>query len=150
MKKICIIITLLFMCFLLTGCGIKTTNCSLNNKQSNYEINTNYSINSKEGIVKNIKINQTIKSNDKKILKDFEKQINNQYEYNNRLYGGYKYSIKISEKELNSNVSINYSEIDMEKFVKDNAAMKEYVNNKNQLTLEGIKKLYRSTGAKCE
>ena len=38
---------------------------------------------------------------------------------------------------------------DLDKFVKDNPAMKSYVDKDNNITLSGIKTMYESMGAKC-
>ena len=38
----------------------------------------------------------------------------------------------------------------MEKLAKDQSSMKNYMNDKNEITLEGIKALYKAMGATCE
>ena len=151
-KQYTSIILLTVLCLLLTGCKGKKveTTCKSSSKQTNYEINTKYTINSRKDIVESVKINQTITSDDKKVLSDFEKQLKDQYKSNKSLYGGYTYNIKVKGKKLTSKVTINYEKLDMKKFVKDNGAMKDYVDKDNNFTLEGAKKLYKSTGAKCE
>lgn len=151
MKKFLKLLLIVLVCIFLTGCGKKTTlECSSNSKQTNYEINTNYTIKAKKDIVNEVKIKQVIKSKDKKILENFEKQLKKQYQLNKKIYGGYTYELKIKGKELIADVTINYEELNMKKFVKNNGAMKDYLNKDNQFTLEGAKKLYKSTGAKCE
>ena len=40
--------------------------------------------------------------------------------------------------------------MDLDKFVKSNTALSSYVNDKNQLTKDGVISLYESLGAKCE
>ncbi len=68
----------------------------------------------------------------------------------NNKYGGYEYKIDINDNELNANITIDYTKYNMQKFVSDNVAMKEYVNENNELTLEGAKKYYESIGSKCD
>ncbi len=150
MKKYLSIVSVIVVSLFLTGCGKKVVSCKSSSKQTNYTIETKYTINSRKDIVESININQTISSKDEKILKDFEKQLKEQYKSNNSLYGGYSFDIKIKGKKLTSKVTINYEKLDMKKFVKDNGAMKDYVDKDNNFTLEGAKKLYKSTGAKCE
>lgn len=152
MKKYISIVAVIVLCLFLTGCKGKkvVTNCSSSSKQTNYEIKTEYAINSRKDIVESVEINQTITSKDNKVLTNFEKQLKDQYKSNASLYGGYTYDVKVKGKKLTSKVTINYEELNMKKFVKDNGAMKDYVNKDNKFTLEGAKKLYKSTGAKCE
>lgn len=151
MKRINLILFICF-CLLLTGCNVEkvVVNCKSSTKQSNYSIKSNYKIISRKDIVEKVTIKQVIKSGDNDVLKKFEKQLLEQYKSNNNFYGGYKYDIKIVKKQLIADIAIDYEKINMKKFVKDNVAMKDYVNKKNQFTLNGAKKLYQSTGAKCE
>lgn len=152
MKKYIGVISVVVLCLILTGCKGKkiVTTCTSSSKQTNYEISTKYIINSRENIVENVIVNQTITSKDENLLKEFEKQLKEQYKSNKSLYGGYTSDVKINGKKVVSKVTINYEELNMKKFVKDNGAMKDYVNKENKFTLEGAKKLYKSTGAKCE
>lgn len=152
MKKYIGVINLVVLCLILTGCKGKkiVTTCTSSSKQTNYEMSTKYIINSRENIVENVIVNQTITSKDENLLKEFEKQLKEQYKSNKSLYGGYTSDVKINGKKVVSKVTINYEELNMKKFVKDNGAMKDYVNKENKFTLEGAKKLYKSTGAKCE
>ena len=148
MKKIASVVLVFALCLLLTGCG-KTLKCSSSSKQVDYKISTDYSIKSSGGIVKSVTIKQVITSKKKKRLEDFKSQLTEQYETNNKSYGGYKYKVNINKNTLTADVTIDYTKFNVEKFVKANGAMKEYVNKNNQLTLEGAKKMYKSTGAKC-
>ena len=152
MKKYIGVINVVVLCLILTGCKGKkiVTTCTSSSKQTNYEISTKYIINSRENIVENVIVNQTITSKDENLLKEFEKQLKEQYKSNKSLYGGYTSDVKINGKKVVSKVTINYEKLNMKKFVKDNGAMKDYVNKENKFTLEGAKKLYKSTGAKCE
>jgi len=149
MKKIASLVVVLSLCILLTGCG-KALKCSSSSAQKNYSISTDYAIKSNKDIVTKVTIKQVIESSDKKVLKNFESQLKSQYESNNKAYGGYDYKLKISGKKLTADITIDYTKFDLDKFVKANAAMKEYVNKNNKLTLEGAKKMYKSTGATCK
>ena len=149
MKKIVSLVVVLSLCILLTGCG-KALKCSSSSEQKNYSISTDYVIKSNKDIVTKVTIKQVIESSDKKVLKNFESQLKSQYESNNKAYGGYDYKLKISGKKLTADITIDYTKFDLDKFVKANAAMKEYVNKNNKLTLEGAKKMYKSTGATCK
>ena len=52
--------------------------------------------------------------------------------------------------KVTSSTTIDYSKMDLDKFVKSNTALSSYVNDKNQLTKDGVISLYESLGAKCE
>ena len=109
-----------------------------------------YKIIAKKDIVNKVEITQVIESDDEKVLKDFKSQLEEQYKSNKKTYGGYTYKVNIKGKKLTADVTIDYKKFDLDKFVKANGAMKEYVNKKNELTLDGAKKMYKSTGAKCK
>lgn len=149
MKKIINVGLVVALCILLTGCG-KTIKCSSKSPQKNYDISSDYTIKSKGDIVTSVTIKQVIESKDKKVLENFKKQLEEQYKSNNTVYGGYNYKVKINGKKLTADVTIDYKKFDLEKFVKTNGAMKEYVNKDNKLTVDGAKKMYKSTGAKCK
>lgn len=149
MKKLINVGLVLCLCLLLTGCG-KTLKCSSSSEQKNYNISTDYTIKSSNKIVTKVTIKQVIESKDKKVLKNFKKQLEDQYKSNNTVYGGYDYKVVIKGNKLTADITIDYKKFDLEKFVKVNGAMKEYVNKDNKLTVEGAKKMYKSTGATCK
>lgn len=125
--------------------------CTNKSDQSSngYVLETKYVIKSKFSKVKTINISESITSKDKKVLDKFEKQLKDNYSYNKKTYGGYKYKITNNNGVVTSNVIINYKKFDIEKFIDNNEAMKKYTKN-NKLTLEGAKKMYESTGATCK
>lgn len=144
---------LLILCItILSGCDsdLDTTNCSLNNKQIDYTIKTTYKITSSKDIVNKVEIKEVIASKDKKKLRSFKEQLTNQYKNNNKLYKGYKYEADLDGDTLTLEVTIDYEKMNLKKFVKDNAAMKKYVNKDNKFTLKGAKELYKFTGARCK
>ena len=159
MKKVLGFTLILFISLTLYGCGCSKkkekeiiTTCSSKSiqKASGYEIETTHKIYSKENIVNKVESKTTVTSKKEKVLKNFEKDYKKQYENNKNLYGGYDYNIKIDGETLVSNLTIDYSKYDMNKFVKDNVAMEEYVNKEKQFTLEGAKKYYNTIGATCK
>ena len=62
------------------------------------------------------------------------------------MYGGYTYN---SKDKLELSVSIDYTVFDMNKFINNNAAMKDYVNKSNKLTIDGIIKMFEASGSTC-
>ena len=125
--------------------------CTNKSDQSSngYVLETKYVIKSKFSKVKTINISESITSKDKKVLDKFEKQLKDNYSYNKKTYGGYKYKITNNNGVVTSNVIINYKKFDMDSFIDNNEAMKKYTKN-NKLTLDGAKKMYESTGATCK
>jgi len=65
------------------------------------------------------------------------------------MYGGYTYDIKNSKDKLELSVGIDYTVFDMNKFINNNAAMKDYVNKSNKLTIDGIINMYEASGSTC-
>ena len=154
MKKKIRLILVLCLCFLLTGCNafLKTTNCSSVSDQTvnGYKITTNYNIYSRWKNVKRVEITQIIESSDDQILKKFESNLKKQYKSYNAMYNGYKYKFSRKNGKLNVYLTINYEDFQMKKFLKDNEAMKKYVNQKNELTLDGAVSMYKASGVICK
>lgn len=146
MKKLVLFVCLLMLC----GCGSKTMKCESTSKQEKYTINSSYTVHSGGGIVKKVESVETVESKDEEFLKTVEDNFNKQYKYNSETYGGYDYKVTNKDGKVVSTVTINYKKMDLEKFIKDNQAMKSYANDKNKITLDGLKKMYESMGAKCE
>ena len=120
-----------------------------NQKADGYKIENTYNVISKNGIVNKIIKKGIVISKKNEVLKSFEKQIKEQYEYNKKTYGGYTYQISNKKGRLEVDVTVECDKMHLEKFIKDNEAMQQFVNSNNKVTLKGAKKLYKSIGAKC-
>ena len=142
-----VVIVLFIIIFL---CGGSELVCKSTSKQSNYEMETEYTISYSSDIVNKVLIKQTIKSSDKNILKQFKEQLKNQYSFNKKIYGGYDYSVKDGNNKIDLEVTINYDEINMKKYINNNQSMKKYINKDNKLTINKAKALYKTTGATCK
>lgn len=151
MRKYIKFLLVLLVVTILSGCTSKldTAECSFESKQSDYKIESKYEIYYKKNIVKKVEIDEVITSSSKDKLEEFSNGFKSQYESNNSMYGGYTYDIKNSKDKLELSVSIDYTVFDMNKFINNNAAMKEYVNKDNKLTLNGIIKMYEASGSTC-
>lgn len=141
--------------FNICGCGCskkeKIVTCTNKNEQSisGYTLESTYKIHSKKNNVTKIETKIIITSEKKEILEQFENDLKRQYESNNKNYGGYKYDISIKDEKLTATVTIDYNKFDMDKFVSDNTAMKEYLDD-SKYTLDGAIKYYETTGNKCD
>ena len=151
MKKYIKLLLLIIVVTILSGCKSKldTVECNFESKQSDYKINTNYKIYYKDNIVEKVDIDEVITSSSKDKLDEFNNSFKSQYDSNNSMYGGYTYDIKINKNKLVLSVNIDYTVFDMNKFINNNAAMKEYINKDNKLTLDGIIKMYEASGSTC-
>lgn len=130
----------------------KITKCTLDNDQSksDYKSITNYTIYSKNNVVKKVISKEVLTSKNTTIIMYFTDLLEKQYKSENDKYGGFSYDVSSKGDKVVSNVTIDYSKMDLDKYIKDNTAMKSYVNNDNNVTLSGIKTMYESLGAKCE
>lgn len=152
MKKYIKLLLLIIVVTILSGCKSKldTAECNFESKQSDYKINTNYKIYYKDNIVEKVDIDEVITSSSKDKLKEFNNSFKSLYDSNNSMYGGYTYDIKINKNKLVLSANIDYTVFDMNKFINNNAAMKEYINKDNKLTLDGIIKMYEASGSTCK
>lgn len=84
------------------------------------------------------------------MLDSFEQQLKQIYQAMQDNYGGYDINIQNDGQKVTSIVKIDYQKLNFDQLIEDNSAMKNYVNDKNQLTLEGIKTMYQSQGISCK
>lgn len=151
MKKYVKFLLVLLVVTVLSGCTSKldTAECSFESKQSDYKIKSKYKIYYRDNIVEKVDIDEVISSSSKDKLEEFNKSFKSEYDSNNTIYGGYTHNIKINKDKLKLSVSIDYTSFNMKKFIKNNVAMKEYVDKNNRLTLDGAIKMYEAIGSKC-
>lgn len=151
MKKSLILLPVSIL--LLTGCGEKkgTIHCTLTttDKLNGYTVNADYNIHYKGDYVEYVENTETVTSDNEETLASFESQFNVLYNGMNENYGGYTYSIKKDTGKLTSTVKIDYDKMDLDKLVKDQPTMKNYVKNK-KMSKEGIENTYKALGATCE
>ena len=147
-----IVICAIFIVF--TGCGDKDlqTKCSItsDNVISGYKLEATYNIYGSNGVVNKVKTKEVYTSDDASIITYFEDQLKSSFEAMDLAYGGYKYDITKTANSITSDVTIDYTKMDMTKLLKDQSVMKKYTNKNNKITIEGIKELYQSMGATCE
>ena len=138
---------------LFTGCEKKekVLTCKLVSDQeaSGYVLNTTYDIYYKGNVVSKIELKEDIKSDSETILSYFEKSLKEQYDANNKKYGGYENTVTNKDGKVNTDVIIDFTKMDLKKYVEDNPAMENFLD-KDNMTLDGIKTLYESMGATCD
>ena len=157
MKKMLSILLLCVCVGIVTGCGekkekeeTKIVECTLTQTLSDYSLNATYKVYATGDVVDKVESVETVNSSDDSILEQFETTLNSQYGNNDKKYGGYDYKITIDGSKLESKVTIDYSKVNMDQMVKDNSAMKNFVNSKNRLTVDGATSLYKALGATCK
>ncbi len=149
MKKFLI----LFIClFIVSGCDKQeVVNCSLSSKNviTGYDLESNYKIIYKGDYALSVETEEIITSESSDVLDYFEEELNNSYNSLNEAYGGYEINITRDNNKLTSKVTIDYSKMNVEQYVTDVPALKEYTDN-NKLLKDGIISLYESLGATCD
>lgn len=153
MKKYFRILLVILMVVTITGCKKSVvTKCSSTMTQnvSNYTVKREYTVYAKGDIVKKIEIKEVIDTKNNTIRAYFEKVNKDKYEEQNKLYGGTKYDVNVKDKVLTTIISVNYSKFDMNKYVKDNSVMKNYVDKTGKLTYKGAINMLEMDGLKCE
>ncbi len=156
MKKGVKFLVISLFVLLLVGCTSKeekvVKTCTLNSDQSSsgYTLNSTYKIYATNDVVTSVETEEIVTSENKQIRDYFESTLNTSYKTANETYGGYTYNIKNEDNKVSSKVTIDYTKMDLEKFINSNTSIKAYVNKDNKLTLEGVKKIYENLGAICE
>lgn len=154
MKKVVISLMVISL-VLLSGCESDkevVKHCSLNSNDTlnGYKLETDYKIISKNDVVTNVVTKEIVTSDNKQVLTYMEKYLKNTYDKTNDTYGGYDTNIEIDGDTLTSTTKIDYTKMNLKQYVKDNTSMKSYVNDNNELTLDGVIKLYEKLGAECK
>lgn len=91
---------------------------------------------------------ETVKSNNKEVLDYYKSIVESSYEpFKNLEY--YDYKVETTNDTLVSETTINYSKIDINKFIKINPASSNFINN-GKVSLDSLKTIYGLIGAKCE
>ncbi len=149
MKKALVVLCIVVLA--LTGCGKKsgTIKCTMDKDLTYYKIESTYTINYTGKTVDSVDTVEKVSSDNSKVLDTFEKTLKETYEAADKSYGGYTTDIKRTDGEVVSTVTIDYSKMDISKFVKDEPSLKSYVDG-DKLTVDGIKSIYVAMGATCE
>lgn len=154
MKKGLKILFISLFVILISGCGksdkevVSTCTLSSNQSSNGYKISSNYEIHSKNGLVNSVTTKETVESDNEQVRSYFKKTLEDSYNTANESYGGYTYNVTEDGNKIISDVTIDYSKMDLNKFIKDNSQMKSYIKN-NKISLDGMKKIYEALGATC-
>lgn len=129
---------------------VQSFNCNLTNETDEYKLESIYTVQYKEDVITMVLFYEEIDSDDKDVITDLYEEKSNKYKNFNNSYGGLLYNIGKGSKRLTFEVSIDYTKVNMNALLENDSTLKNYVNDKNQLTVNGIKEYYYSLGIVCE
>lgn len=158
MKKKILLIIVLTLVVLTTGCGKKkeTVICKVDtiDEISGYEFFAEHKIVYSNEIVSEITTTETMIYNDDAYNETAVKEAKNSfmdfYKAQDNVYGGFKNETKIDGKKVISTTTFDFEKINKEKFLADNVMLKEYANDKQEIKVDGFIEMYKSLGATCE
>lgn len=128
----------------------KAFNCTSTNETDEYKIESIYNVQYKENIITAILSSETITSDNEDFIETYYKETKEKYDELNNLYGGHIYSIGKASSSISLKTTIDYTKVNMINLLKNDSTLKQYSNDKNQLTVTGIKEYYSSLGITCE
>ena len=94
--------------------------------------------------------NKKLISEDSDYLAESKTAAEDLYGSYNNAYGGYKYNVSINGDTLTSKCTVDYTKMNVKKYVEDNPSLTNFADENNNVKLSGIKSIYSQLGAKCE
>ncbi len=101
-------------------------------------------------VVTKVESVETISSSNQDILTAFEETAINTYIDLVSKYGGYEILTSQLSGSIEVVTTIDYEVFNLEQYVQDEPSMNAYVNDKNELTVDNIVKMYEELGGTCE
>ena len=153
MKNIKYLLLFVLLGVLFAGCGSneKVIKCTNTINQGGIDYSATYEIYvDNNDIVKKVTTTEILKSDDNDYLEQSKESAESLYESASKEYGGYTYSVKVNGNTLTSKCTIDYTKMNVKKYVEDNPTLNTFADENNNVTLSGIKNLYSQFGAKCE
>lgn len=155
MKKCVKILSLVFAIVLISGCGskkefVKTCTLTSNDPTTGYKLNAEYKIYGQGDVANKVVTVETVATDDKDSLDYFEEYFKSTYDSINETYGGYTNKVTNKDGKVTSETTVDYNKMNLEQYVKDNSAMKNYVNKDNKMLVDGLVKTYEALGATCK
>ena len=136
----------------MTGCGSnnKTLKCTNKIETDELKYSSTYEIvYDSDKKVKEVNTKEVITSEDESYLEEAKKSSEQLYEENNKEYGGYDYKITINGNTLTSKCTIDYSKMNVKKYVKDNN-LTNFADSNDNVLLSSLIEIYKTLGAECE
>lgn len=137
---------------MLVGCGkekVIVCNTDINNNVQNYKTTGVYKIYYNDNYVTKIEKNEKYTSDDNSMIEYFYESKSLEYFDLSDKYGGVTYNIEKLKDEIDIKSNIDLKEFDLNRLSKDGKIDKDYIIN-GRLTLNGLKRIYKSKGIVCE
>ena len=156
MKKGLKFLLVLPLVFCVAGCRTSkkeiVSHCTLTSTDSSngYQLSSSYDVYSKNNEVSKVVTEEVVTSDNDSVLTYFEEYLKKTYDTQNSTYGGTTNEVTKADGKVTSKTTIDYTKMDLEKYVKDNSALSNYMNKDNKLTKDGILSIYQSMGATCK
>lgn len=150
MKKLYLLLIPAFL-LILTGCGSssdKVMKCSLSTDGGSYTLKSDYEVHHDGKYVQTIKTVETVTSSDSSIIDQMDSYMNSVYQTLSDTYGGYTFKVTKDSGKVVSNVTVDYTKINLQKLIENDSSAKQFVED-DKVTLEGIKDTYKSLGINC-
>ena len=151
MKKNILLVGLIIMLVVVTGCGKSSKNltCTMNGEVvKGTTISSEYKVTYTGKYVDLVESKEVVDSDTKQILDAYQQTVKAMYSpYDDLKY--YDYDIKLTDKQLTTTVKINYAKIDTKKFVEINPAIGKVVKD-GKAELDTLKAVYERMGATCK
>ena len=150
MKKTLLLSIFVFAIFMV-GCGKDSDSvmkCNINTNLGTYTLNSDYEVHHDGKYVKSITTTETVSSTDSSIIDQMATYMDSMYQELSDTYGGYKYNVTKNNGKVVSNVTVDYTKINLKKLVEDDESAKLFVED-DKVTLEGIKETYKNLGVEC-
>lgn len=145
-------LVLLLIIILLTGCSKDkyfTCKIDLNNEQMEYHLNATYKVYYKNSYVIKIEKKEIYETDNEDTYNYFKESKNLEYLNLNNLYGGITHAINLKENKVILDAAIYVKNVDIKKMIKNKYIDRDYVIG-NNLTVGGIKNIYKEKGATCD
>ena len=139
-----IIILLIILCIVLYNVfKLDVIKCSNQIKEDTYTINYKYEIYHKNDVVKKIKLEREVISDNNTVLNFFEKNYKDEFKKYNKDYGGYKVDSNVDTKKhkMLLTAELDMKKVNINKLKGKNTYLKDDIKNK-KLYVDGVYKLY--------
>ena len=155
MKKMFGFTLILLAIFCFAGCGKqeqKSMVCTLESKDvaSGYALKATYKVYYTGDIADSVTTQEVVTTESKELIDKFEQTYNETYGAMQESYGGYDYRVSKTSSSITADVKIDYHKMDLEQYVKDQPAMKNYMTKNKEMSRSGLKAIYESQGATCK